>query len=93
MSDVEPSQSGLASGMVNTSFMMGGALGLAILASLAAGQTGELVAAGVDEAAALNAGYHAAFWVGAVFAFGAAALGAAFIRTGAHGPGTEGMAH
>ena len=39
MSDVEPSESGLASGVVNTSFMMGGALGLAILASLAASRT------------------------------------------------------
>ena len=36
MSDVEPQESGLASGIVNTSFMMGGALGLAILASVAA---------------------------------------------------------
>src|SRR5450755_5172778 len=35
MSDVDPSESGLASGVVNTSFMMGGALGLAILASVA----------------------------------------------------------
>ncbi|RBL84844.1 MFS transporter, partial [Streptomyces cavourensis] len=39
MSDVEPSQSGLASGVVNTAFMMGGALGLAVLASLAAART------------------------------------------------------
>ena len=39
MSDVEPSESGLASGVVNTSFMMGGALGLAVLASLAASRT------------------------------------------------------
>ena len=40
MSDVDPSESGLASGVVNTSFMMGGALGLAVLASLAAARTG-----------------------------------------------------
>ncbi|WP_241117361.1 MFS transporter, partial [Achromobacter xylosoxidans] len=39
MSDVEPGQSGLASGVVNTAFMMGGALGLAVLASLAAART------------------------------------------------------
>ena len=39
MSDVEPSDAGLASGVVNTAFMMGGALGLAVLASLAAART------------------------------------------------------
>src|SRR5438046_6330631 len=39
MSDVEPSESGLASGLVNTSFMMGGALGLAVLASIAASRS------------------------------------------------------
>ena len=41
MSDVEPSEAGLASGVVNTSFMMGGALGLAVLASLAAARLGD----------------------------------------------------
>ncbi|HEX2287794.1 MAG TPA: DHA2 family efflux MFS transporter permease subunit, partial [Gaiellaceae bacterium] len=46
MSDVEESQAGLASGVVNTSFMMGGALGLAVLASLAASRTDTLAASG-----------------------------------------------
>ena len=50
MSDVEPTEAGLASGVVNTSFMMGGALGLAVLASLAASRSDTLLAAGESEA-------------------------------------------
>jgi EmrB/QacA subfamily drug resistance transporter len=81
MSDVEPSESGLASGVVNTSFMMGGALGLAILASLAASRTDSLRTSGDGALAALNGGYHLAFLVGAAFALAAGAIGAAFLRT------------
>jgi MFS family permease len=78
MSDVPPDESGLASGIVNTSFMMGGALGLAVLASLAASQT---IHAGGNHITALNSGYHAAFLTGAFFAAAAAILGASFLRT------------
>ena len=87
MGDVEPSESGLASGLVNTSFMMGGALGLAILASLAAGRTESLREAGDGTLEALTGGYHTAFLVGAAFAIAAAALGAALLRTS--GPPAE----
>jgi EmrB/QacA subfamily drug resistance transporter len=73
-SDVRPDDAGLASGMVNTSFMLGGALGLAVLASLAATRTGSLLAAGQGHLAALNGGYHAAFLAGAACAAGAALL-------------------
>ncbi|WP_054444995.1 MFS transporter, partial [Achromobacter xylosoxidans] len=59
MSDVEPGQSGLASGVVNTAFMMGGALGLAVLASLAAARTAALAGAGAAPVAALAGGYRA----------------------------------
>ena len=83
MSDVAPEESGLASGLVNTSFMMGGALGLAILASLAASRTDTLTASGHGPLAALNGGYHLAFLVGAIFAISAGALGAAVLRTSA----------
>ena len=82
MSDVAPSESGLASGVVNTSFMMGGALGLAVLASLAASRTDSLLASGDAPLAALTGGYHAAFLVGAVFAVAAAVIGAVFLRAG-----------
>jgi EmrB/QacA subfamily drug resistance transporter len=84
MSDVEPMEAGLASGVVNTSFMMGGALGLAVLASLAASRTDSLLASGDSQAAALTGGYHIAFLVGALFAFGAAALGGLLLRRGAY---------
>jgi EmrB/QacA subfamily drug resistance transporter len=80
MSDVEPTEAGLASGLVNTSFMMGGALGLAVLASLAASRTDTLLADGETTSAALTGGYHVAFLAGAIFAAGAAALGAFLLR-------------
>jgi len=79
MRDVDESESGLASGIVNTSFMMGGALGLAVLASLAALYTGTASASGAGEIAALNDGYRLAFGVGAVCALVAAGLGALFL--------------
>jgi MFS family permease len=81
MSDVEPQESGLASGVVNTAFMMGGALGLAVLASLAASRTDSLRASGSSELAALTGGYHAAFLVGAIFAAAAAVVAGTLLRT------------
>jgi EmrB/QacA subfamily drug resistance transporter len=81
MSDVEPQDSGLASGIANTAFMMGGALGLAVLASVAASRTDSLKASGDGQLEALTGGYHVAFLVGALFAFAAAAVGAIFLRT------------
>lgn len=90
MSDVEPSEAGLASGVVNTSFMMGGALGLAVLASLAASHSDSLLASGENSLVALNGGYHAAFLAGAVFALVAAVVGAVLLRTRAAAPAHRG---
>jgi MFS family permease len=93
MSDVAPEESGLASGVVNTAFMMGGALGLAVLASVAASRTSSLEADGVSAVAALNGGYHVAFLIGAVFAAAAAAVAGVFLRTPetAHGTARHGV--
>jgi MFS family permease len=81
MSDVAPEEAGLASGLVNTAFMMGGALGLAVLASLAASRTDTLAADGQGHLAALTGGYHAAFLVGAIFAVAAVTTGVTLLRT------------
>jgi predicted MFS family arabinose efflux permease len=84
MSDVDPADSGLASGIVNTSFMMGGALGLAVLASLAAARSGDLLAT-QNALAALNSGYHVAFAFGAIFAAAAGVIGGVMLRAGRPG--------
>jgi len=80
MGDVEPHESGLASGVVNTSFMMGGALGLAVLVSISTARTASLTAAGTAPLEALDDGFRLAFAVGAVAAATAAAVGGVFLR-------------
>ena len=86
MGDVDQSEAGLASGVVNTAFMMGGALGLAILASIAASRSDSLRASGDGPLDALLGGYHLAFLVGAIFAIAAATIGATLLRESAPAP-------
>jgi len=87
MNDVPAADSGLAAGVVNTAFVMGGALGLAVLASLAAARSTQMLAAGAAPLVALVTGYRAAFVVGAVFAALAGLGGALFMRRPARVPG------
>lgn len=86
MSEVSPADSGLASGVVNTAFMMGGALGLAVLASAAAARTASMEAAGAQLPLALTGGYNLAFLVGAVFAAAAGLIGVLMLRSAMPGP-------
>jgi MFS family permease len=65
MTGVDPSDAGLASGLVNTTAQVGGALGLAVLATLSTSRTGTLARAGEAHVAALTGGYHLAFWIAA----------------------------
>lgn len=80
MSDVDQHQSGLASGLVNTSFLLGGSLGLATLASIAAARTDATLATGTGQTESLAAGFGLAFLLGAGFAALATTLAAVLLR-------------
>ncbi len=81
MSGATPSDAGLASGLVNTTAQVGGALGLAVLATLASTRTGELSAAGEPLKAALNGGYHLAFTIGALLVTAAIVVGIVVLQS------------
>ncbi len=81
MSGATPSDAGLASGLVNTTTQVGGAIGLAVLATLATEHTAALVADGTPQAEALNGGYHLAYLIGAALIAVAAVVAAVVVRT------------
>jgi EmrB/QacA subfamily drug resistance transporter len=80
MSGATPSESGLASGLVNTSLQIGASLGLAILATLSTTRTGHLLASGSSRASALTGGYHLAWVVSAGIAAAALIVGVVVLK-------------
>jgi sugar phosphate permease len=84
MSGADPTDMGLASGLANMSPQIGGAVGLAVLATIAANRTDTLLANGDSAMAALNGGFHAAYLVGAALVVVAVAVALVVLKPMPH---------
>jgi EmrB/QacA subfamily drug resistance transporter len=80
MAGVERHEAGLASGLVNTTAQVGAALGLAVLATVSASHSDDLIADGEATAQALTSGYHLAFWIGAALVLAAIVVAVTVLR-------------
>jgi hypothetical protein len=89
MSGADPSDAGLASGLLNTTGQVGGAFGLAVLATLASSHSSSLMAQGWPAGAALSAGFHLAWGVGAVCVVVTIAIASVMLRVHADGASLE----
>jgi EmrB/QacA subfamily drug resistance transporter len=87
MSSATPQDAGLTSGLINTTGQVGGALGLAVLATISAARTATLSARGESVPAALTGGYHLAFWLAAGLVVAAIGIALTVLRPPAEQPG------
>jgi EmrB/QacA subfamily drug resistance transporter len=92
MASAPPQDAGLASGVVNTSAQVGGAIGLAVLATVSASRTASLAAEGQSTAAALVGGYHLAFFIAAGLVVAAIAVALLVLEAEPQGAGQHAAA-
>jgi hypothetical protein len=82
MADVDPAYAGVASGFVNTTQQVGGAIGLAVVSTVAAARTADLLSGGAGHEVALAGGYRVGFLVAAAVLTSGTVLAASVRRSG-----------